>query len=88
MQAVRLQECLRARGAAARARLQLATLRFVRGAADEAAVLCRDSLAGAQGAHDADRQQARAAFHAGAFAHCDRALLCAACAALLSPSSV
>ena len=57
MQAVRLHEFLRARGAAAKARLQLATLRFVRGAADEAAELCRESLVGAQGAPDSDRQQ-------------------------------
>lgn len=56
---MRLHEFLRARGAAAKARLQLATLRFVRGAADEAAELCRESLAGAQGAPDSDKQQAR-----------------------------
>lgn len=61
-QAVRLHEGVRARGPANTARLQLATLRFVRGAADEAAALCLESLAGALGAGAADsdhRQQVR-----------------------------
>jgi len=61
-QAVRLHEGRRARGAAGTARLQLATLLFVRGAADEAAALCRAALAAARAAALAggDRQQARA----------------------------
>lgn len=61
-QAVRLHEGRRARGAASTARLQLATLLFVRGAADEAAALCRAALAVARTSALAggDRQQARA----------------------------
>ncbi|KAK9845446.1 hypothetical protein WJX81_006579 [Elliptochloris bilobata] len=75
-QAVRLHKGLRAQGAAARAQLQLATLRFVRGAADEAAELCRASLAGAQGAPDADRQQV---------ALCEHRLATIAAAAAVTP---